>query len=293
MRIKVVAATVIVLGFAMPGVTQVVGDMQFFPVVAHTRGAGDPPTAWRSDVTVHNPNAQQITVGFQYFAADQPNIYDFLHSRTVVLESKETVTIEDVVPTVFGILSDSMGALLLECHTDAFPGNPEEAVMYAASRTYNAGSPEGTYGLSVAYTDAIFNMGQAITLITGIRHDERYRTNLGIVNISPSFQPITVHYRILDQYGAQLAIGSRDVYQLSMNQWTFKKLGIRNKPEGPLTMELWLDPDDVSENQCDEDELTGFVAYATKIDGNPEGTGDSEFLYGAPIEEFDPYCPDD
>ena len=53
MWVRVCLSTVLILGFAATGVAQLVNETQFFPVVAHTAGAGDPPTSWRSDVTVH------------------------------------------------------------------------------------------------------------------------------------------------------------------------------------------------------------------------------------------------
>ena len=32
-----------------------------------------------------------------------------------------------------------------------------------------------------------------------------------------------------------------------------------------------------------EDDIVAFVAYATKVDGNPEGSGDGEFIYATPL----------
>ena len=30
-----------------------------------------------------------------------------------------------------------------------------------------------------------------------------------------------------------------------------------------------------------------FVAYATKVDGNPSGSGDGEFIYATPLDSLD------
>ena len=52
-----------------------------------------------------------------------------------------------------------------------------------------------------------------------------------------------------------------------------------------MTVELWLDPADIPGDPCtvDEDDLVIFVAYATKVDGNPDGSGDGEFIYATPV----------
>jgi len=65
MRVRVVLAMVLAFGVAAPGAAQVVDETQIFPVVAHTEGAGDPPTSWRSDLTVHNVMDSELTVGVQ------------------------------------------------------------------------------------------------------------------------------------------------------------------------------------------------------------------------------------
>ena len=63
MRVRVVLAMVLAFGVVTPGAAQVVDETQIFPVVAHTEGAGDPPTSWRSDLTVHNVMDSELTVG--------------------------------------------------------------------------------------------------------------------------------------------------------------------------------------------------------------------------------------
>lgn len=59
---------------------------------------------------------------------------------------------------------------------------------------------------------------------------------------------------------------------------------------GPLTVELWLDPASQTPDPCNVDFPNMFVGYVSKVDGNPDGTGDGEFIYAAPTDELD--CPD-
>jgi len=292
MRLKVCLTTVLLLGIVAPGAAQMVNETQFFPVVAHTSGAGDPPTSWRSDLTVHNPMDGQLEVGVLYFESGNVTEWDGTYTVTLTLDARETRTVEDIVATLFGITANSKGSLLLECDDSIFPSNPDGSVMLATTRTYNVGSAVGTFGTAVPtvqYSDAFLNGGQSISLITGVSNDQNFRSNLGIVNFSFAGVPITVHYRFLDEDGVEIAGGSKNLDAFDMNQWSFRQLGVPNVIEGPLTVELWLDPDDIAGDPCEieEDDLVIFVAYATKVDGNPTGSGDGVFIYATPLERIE------
>ena len=292
MRMKVFLVTAMILAVVAPGAAQMVNETQFFPVVAHTAGAGDPPTSWRSDLTVYNPMAAELMVGVMYFPSGQANNPEEGDEEILTLQALETRTVEDIVATLFGITTDSKGSLILQCDDSIYPSNPDGSVMLATTRTYNVGSEVGTFGTSVPtvqFSDAFLNGGQSVSLITGVRNDADYRSNLGIVNFSFAEVPITVHYRFLDEDGTQIASGSKDLDEFDMNQWSFKKLGVPKIVDGPLTVELWLDPADIPGDPCEieEDDLVVFVAYATKVDGNPTGSGDGEFIYATPLERIE------
>jgi len=292
MRLKVCLTTVLVLAVVAPGAAQMVNETQFFPVVAHTSGAGDPPTSWRSDLTVHNPMDADLTVGVMFFRSGQLAEWDGKYTVTLTLGARETRTVEDVVATLFGITANSKGSLLLECDDSIFPSNPDESVMLATTRTYNVAIEIGTFGTAVPvvqFADSFINVGQSISLITGVNNDEDFRSNLGIINFSFAEVPITVHYRFLDDDGTEIASGSEDLDLFDMKQWSFNRLGVPAVVEGPLTVELWLDPDDIPGDPCEieEDDLVVFVAYATKVDGNPTGSGDGVFIYATPLERIE------
>jgi hypothetical protein len=292
MHVRVFLVMVLAFGVVAPGAAQSVDETQLFPVVAHTEGAGDPPTSWRSDLTVHNVMDSEITVGVLFLPFNLANDPEEVEMEELILDPRETLTIEDVIVDLFGITEDTSGALLLMCDAETFPSNPEDAVMLATTRTYTVGSAVGTFGTavpSVNFSGRVLNAGQSISLITGARNDSDYRSNLGIVNISFAAVPITVHFRFLDEDGSVIASGSKDLLEYTGGQWSFKRLGVPRVIEGPLTVELWLDPDDIVGNPCevDEDDLTFFVAYATKVDGNPSGSGDGEFIYAASVEDVE------
>ena len=292
MRVRVILAMVLAFGVVAPGAAQIVNETQFFPVIAHTEGAGDPPTSWRSDLTVHNVLYEELTVGVMFLPFNRGNDAEEGEMEEIILDPKETLTIEDVIVDLFGIAENTSGALLLMCDAETFPSNSEEAAMLATTRTYTVGSALGTFGTAVPavpFSGRILNAGQSISLITGARNDSDYRSNLGIVNISFTGLAITVHYRFLDQDGSVIATGSKDLLEYSGGQWSFRSLGVPRVIEGPLTVELWLDPNHIAGYPCEleEDDLNLFVAYATKVDGNPSGSGDGEFIYAASLEEVD------
>ena len=292
MRLKVCLITVLFFGMVAPGAAQMVNETQFFPVFAHTSGAGDPPTSWRSNLTIHNVMDAELTVGIMYFRSGQIAEWDGAYAVTLTLQARETRTVEDVVATLFGITANSKGSLLLECDDSIFPSNPDGSVMLATTRTYNVGSEVGTFGTAVPtvqFADSFLNGGQSVSLITGVSNDEDFRSNLGIVNFSFAEVPITVHYQFLDEDGTVIASCSKDLDPFDMNQWSFRKLGVPSVIEGPLTVELWLDPEDIAGDLCeiDEDDFVIFVAYATKVDGNPSGSGDGVFIYATPRDRLE------
>ncbi len=244
-------------------------DTLLFPVVARTAGAGD--SQWVSDLTVHNLLDESITVGLQFFPADQANEFDADFPDRIELGSRETSIVEDVLAEVFGYDTDIKGMLLVTANAGMIDGNNPDANIAAITRTYNAADPDGTYGQSVPGLDLFFPLSAPV-LATGARFDETYRSNVGFVSLA-MFQQVTVHYRILGPDGSVVADGSRTVPPLSMRQWSFQQLGA-SATEGAMTVELWLDEDDVAEDPCDFG-APAIQGYVSKVDN---GTGDAEFI---------------
>lgn len=270
------------------------------PVVAKTAGAGIPPTSWQSDLVIHNVNGYAKKVGLLYLPFDSPNeppVDD--QGRTIfpvvlTLEARETKLIEDVLGSLFNISGSSKGALFISAGEEDFPENApppeEENLLLVTTRTYNVGDPRGTYGQTVAPNWLLHNGSAAPSFVTGVRHGGRYRSNLGIVNLS--FQPIRVHYKVLAADGTVMAQGSKDLPKLSGTQMSFSQLGVSQTSQA-LTVELWLDPESITPDPCLADWVNQFVAYVSKVDGNPEGTGDAEFIWAVP-RDFPPagtMCP--
>ena len=269
-----------VLLLTMPAAGQEVFDTQVFSVIA--RGAGLAGTQWVTDLTVHNPTDATLFVGIQFFPADQDNLFDPTFPDQLELAPHETLMVEDVLLNTFGYDEDIKGVLALICDPNYVLDNVEGATMLAVTRTYNTGGAEGTFGQTVpSFVAGGLNVGFASSFITGARNDDQFRSNLGIAATS-YFARVRVYYRIMNQEGTVLVEGSKNIKIASMNQWSFDNLGV-GSVEGPLTVELWLDPDAMDDDPCEPDFPTGFMAYVSKVDN---GTGDAEFLTAAPMVPY-------
>jgi len=280
MRRLFVVSSLAVLLVAVPVAAQEALDTQFFPVVA--RGAGLGGTMWVTDLVVTNLMDAPVTVGISFFPANQDNLFDPTFPNTLELEAGETMMAEDVLYNVFGVEEDK-GGLVLLADPNYIPGNPEGAVICAVTRTYNVGSDLGTYGQTVPSLVVNTNVGWAPSVITGARNDEDFRSNLGIASTSV-MSPIRVHYAIKDAGGTVLAEGWKTIRIASMNQWSFQQLGV-GVVDGPLTVELELDPASMTDDPCALDIPVAFLAYVYKEEN---GTGDNEYLNEAATEPY--YC---
>ena len=281
---RVVVVVAIVFGTLGGGWVQAqqLAHSQFIPVLARTAGVGG--TQWIADVTVYNATDDELIVGMQFLIADQANIYNPMFPNRFTLQPRETLIFEDALRTLLGYETDIMGSLLLTVDSALIPGNPQGALILATTRVYNVGDPEGTFGQTIPALSLVINASGTPSVVTGARNDSRFRSNLGIVSMA-LFAEITVHYRVRSTDGSTVAEGSKTIHSASMSQFSFSSLGVP-KADGPLTVELWMDPDDVLPDPCVTQFPNMFIAYVSKVDGNPSGTGDAEYIYAAPTEPY-------
>lgn len=254
-------------------------SLQAIPVVAHTSGLGSPPTYWASDVTIHNVNDWMVTVGMMFFEEGKAGDFSQVVPVIKILGPRQTITYEDVLSSVFGYARNLKGGLLIDSGYLLPLGNPAGSRIIATSRTYNTGDPRGTFGQTVTASQAFLNFSGAPSVVTGARHDDRFRSNLGIANISPV--GVTIHWAVRVASNTVIASGSKNLLPMSMGQWSFSSLGIP-PTSGTLTVDLWLDAGEVTDDPCAVAFANGFLAYVSKVDGNPEGTGDAEYIHAVP-----------
>lgn len=259
---------------------QEVDDTHLFPGAA--RLAGQPPSQWVSDVTVNNLHDFEVEVGFLFLPERTEHGVDdlvFLPEHRFLLAARETRGFNDVLGTVFGIDSGK-GALLVTCNPELLQTDPpgdDDLFILATMRTYDVSSPLGTYGQTIPANNFVINTSGLRSFITGALNNAIFRSNLGIFN--QSLIEVTIHYRIMGPGPSIIAQGTKNLASLSVQQWSFNSLGV-GTVDGPLTVDLWLDPDDVRE-WCLElfDGGTSFIAYVSKVDSR---TQDAEYMYAAP-----------
>ncbi|HYK01975.1 MAG TPA: PKD domain-containing protein [Thermoanaerobaculia bacterium] len=145
------------------------------PVVGRAPGANG--TFWRSDVTLFNPSAANLTVSLRYNNATQQ----------LLLGGTDTVVLADVLSR-FG---QTAGAGTLQMSwTGSAP--------VVTSRTYTSVESGGTYGQSIdpvaAFAPRMF--------VPGLRHDDEFRTNIGVLNGGNETENITV--TLLSPFGTEL-----------------------------------------------------------------------------------------
>jgi hypothetical protein len=282
MRTNASPVVLALLLLAASAAAQTNNDFLIIPVTAHANGLNG--TRWVTDLTLYNPHDYELSVGLQFQQADTwllPG--DLIASRhTVVLAPGETRILEDLLPTVFELDGEVKGWVLVATLPPFLP-NPIGSRVYTSTRIYNVGGEEGTYGQTVpaALIDEA-NVGWGSSFVTGARHDGSYRSNLGFACLSLA---VTVHYRISSADGSVVASGQLDGMQFSMHQVSFEELGV-GTVDGPLTVELWLDPADVTPDPCSvpfADWIGAFFAYVSKVDNL---TGDAEFLPAIPSSPF-------
>jgi hypothetical protein len=274
------AFVALALLIAIPASAQFVTDLAAIPVAA--RGPGLQGTQWVTDLTIHNPMDHPMNIFLAFLPADQDNDGDE-NLKPLHLEPHETMILEDVISSLFDLDEDIKGIVTINCGAGIL-NNPEGTVFQAVARIYNTGGGDGTYGQTVPALFAVLNVGWSPSVITGARNDEDYRSNLGICGMSFTEQ-VEVHYRVTAADGSVVIEDSKVLHTSSLSQWSFEQLGV-GVADGPLTVELWIDPDQVSDDPCADPTANSFFAYVSKVDNS---TGDAEFIYASPMEPF--ICP--
>ncbi len=281
--VTVFGLALLALSAATPSSAQEIAHSQFFPILARTAGAGG--TQWVTDMTIHNPTDSALVVGVVFLEADVANVFNPAFPNRFTLAPRETRLIKDVLNTLLGFETDIKGAMLVTVDPARISGNPEGAEILATTRTYNTGNPAGTFGQTVPALGRTINAAATTSIVTGVINSTRFRSNLGVASLS-LIAAIRVHYKVIDGAGDTVSQGMKTIQPASVSQWSLQSLGVP-KSDGPLSIELWLDPGDVIPNPCSINFPNMFIAYVSKVDGNPDGTGDAEFIYAAPNDPYD------
>jgi hypothetical protein len=169
-------------------------DREVFPLVGNHAGIGD--ARWVSDLTMHNPFREPVSMSLRYIAGDASA------DRRVTLAPRQTVRWPDVASSLFG-MHEAIGTLWIEHRVGRAP--------VASVKTYDAAhDSHASIEEPLTTRDAATAGGDAAELtIIGIPEPRTpRRVNVGIVNIGniPATFRISVRGRTIEQGVAEDAV---------------------------------------------------------------------------------------
>lgn len=118
-------------------------------------------------------------------------------------------------------------------------------------------------------------------MLTGARHDNGVRSNVGVVNLS--LQPLQIIITTYNAAGTQVAQVTKQVESFSLRQWALSSLGVTTLAPGGR-VEVQIDPATITWDCCSQSpadflntQFGLFMAYISRVD---QVTGDAEFALG-------------
>jgi hypothetical protein len=160
---------------------------QWLAAAAHSGGAND--SQWRTDLCLLNRSDATADAVVTFHSDDGISV-----DTSVVLGDDEQLLLSDVV------------ALLGEDGSGSLEITSNRPIM-ASSRTYNAG-PDGTFGQFIGGAPPAGGAHAGDTVwLAQLRQDDRYRTNLGVLNTGAGDAGLTI--RLFDGLGSELASRQR------------------------------------------------------------------------------------
>jgi PKD repeat protein len=217
------------------------------PVVTHIGGQNN--SSWRTDVQVYS---QDPTISPSKPLTMTATLRDM--NRTLEIPSS-TYIYEDFM-RVFTTANDS-GPVVITVQTQFAP--------QIWTRTYNQ-TEAGTFGqfipairIDEAGAGSAFGTGKYF--LAGLRHNDRYRTNLGLVN--PNNASVNVVVKVFNDHGEALGNFTRPLGSFQLDQFAITAALPTLPKDRPFSVEI-----SVPEGQW-------LIAYASLIDG---GSNDPVFL---------------
>ena len=224
-----------------------------FPSIGSTPGAGD--TFWRTDLVLHNPFKEVMTVGLRYVAGD------IRIDRGVPLAGGQSIRWEDVVKSLFRA-PDSRGALWIDYRGAHAP--------VARIKTYDSAHSNARAAVAspLSARDAASAGAENSELtVVGIPGGTGRRINIGVINVGqiPATFRISIHTRSGQRIGKTIEQGLPESESYLLND-AEKELGV------PLDESVTLHVTMVAGSG---------IAYATVVDNS----GDNQFLAAIPAPQ--------
>jgi hypothetical protein len=215
----VLAATLAVPAFALsPG-------YEHFVITAG-RGPGANGSMWATDLHAFNPNDFPVTVDIYWLFQNQNNAS--ATPVTVTIPARRSVTVKDVIKTVFG-------------QDRAFGGFRivgREGIIAGSVYLYDMNGPSGQTMEAIPVEGGIYTASAAkrasnlpLTHIFGIEENAEFRTNFLGVGVDAS--GTTFNLRVFDADGAEvLAADGIALGPWEPKLWPLASLGLRNLTGG-------------------------------------------------------------
>ena len=170
-----------------------VEDFVVGAAVSSLTGAND--THWESDLRFHNPCSENLDVRIEYQPENTHNTGVELVFREFQMVANETRIFSHITEAIPGLSDDPLsGSVRIESTSDS------GCKVLSVSRTFND-TPDGSLGLSVPALP-VKRVGREFLNVTGLIHNQSYRTNLRLVNYSDEevWVPLTAY----DKSGGQV-----------------------------------------------------------------------------------------
>lgn len=209
--ITVIAASLCFAGFS--------GTEIYLPSVGHGDGAGS--SVWRTTLWIHNAGSSTATCQIQFLLRNQSNPTP--DTSTVTIPSGDTIKIEDVTWTLFGIAG--YGALRVVSDQEIIVNsriyNQKGASLADTQGQFFGGIPS-TLALKTGQSTEILGVNQAT--------DQAFRFNFGMVESAGSHA--TVRVEMMDEDGSVLASTQYQLDPYEPRQFNIADLGSGQYPTG-------------------------------------------------------------
>ncbi len=276
MRIRSAFVFVLLTVVAVGAQAQFVAPLHLIPVVAKVGGVAG--SDWRSDLSISNLSTSATQVGVKFFREETANFwFPGTFDHQVTLSAGETLLVEDVLGSWFADEGNTKGALLVAA-TDVFISE-EGSPLAVNSRTYDGADPDATFGQAVTSSLTNILVGPGRIVMTGARQDDRFRSNVGVLNLGLQASEVVV--TIYDNSGAVVNEQTNTVQPLSLSQWPLSALGVATL-DGGGRVDVRLAESAIPDDPCQYEITLGLpvgiiMAYLSKADN---ATNDAEFVLG-------------
>jgi hypothetical protein len=176
-----------------------VEDFVVGAAVSSLTGAND--THWESDLRFYNPCDENLDVRIEYQPENTHNTGVELVFREFQMVANETRVFGHITEAIPGLSDDPLsGSVRIESTSDS------GCKVLSVSRTFND-TPGGSLGLFVPALP-VKRVGLEFLDVTGLIHNQSYRTNLRLVNYSDEevWVPLTAYDKGGDQVGERRSV---------------------------------------------------------------------------------------